>query len=133
MGKRKSPPDSACPCGSGRDYDDCCGAYLEQGLHAPSCEALMRSRYTAFVRGNEAYLLATWHPDTRPQSLQLDRTPQPRWLGLKIVAVREDPPSVEFVARYRIAGKAHRLHERSRFAQADGKWLYYDGVQRSGS
>lgn len=96
-------------------------------MHAPTCETLMRSRYTAFVRGRRDYLLATWHPDTRPAHLDLDADRPPRWLGLKIIAASDQPPRVEFIARYRVAGKAHRLHERSRFVYAEGRWWYLDG------
>jgi SEC-C motif domain protein len=88
----------------------------------------MRSRYTAFVLGDAAYLLATWHPDTRPAKVNLrDAT---KWLGLEVRDHREvdgTHAEVEFVARYRIAGRAVRLHERSRFLREDGRWLYVDG------
>lgn len=90
----------------------------------------MRSRYTAFVLGDERYLLETWHPDTRPGKLDLsgDR----RWLGLKILATSGGGPedtlgTVEFVARYKIAGRGYRLHEHSRFERTDGGWRYVDG------
>ncbi len=89
----------------------------------------MRSRYSAFVRGDVGTLLATWHPSTRPASLELD--PGLRWLGLEVRAHRETGPDraeVEFVARSRPAtGPAHRLHERSRFQREDGRWYYLDG------
>ncbi len=89
----------------------------------------MRSRYSAFVRGDVGTLLATWHPSTRPASLELE--PGLRWLGLEVRAHRETGPDraeVEFVARSRPAtGPAHRLHERSRFLREDGRWYYLDG------
>lgn len=89
----------------------------------------MRSRYSAFVLGDPAYLLATWHPRTRPQSIDLE--PAMRWLGLTVKAARDtgaDTAEVEFVARYRVGGGAAvRLHERSRFLREDGRWLYLDG------
>lgn len=89
----------------------------------------MRSRYSAFVRGDTATLLATWHPSTRPASLELE--PGPRWLGLEVRDRRETGPDraeVEFVARSRpVTGPAHRLHERSRFLREDGRWYYLDG------
>lgn len=89
----------------------------------------MRSRYCAFVRCNEAYLLASWHPRTRPAAVPFDR--QQKWLGLKIVSVRDvdaDHAEVEFIARYRIGGaSAARLHERSRFVREHGRWWYVDG------
>lgn len=118
----------ACPCG-GLTFDDCCARYLEHGDMAPSAGALMRSRYTAFVRHNAAYLLDTWAARTRPATLDFDDAPQ--WLGLQIKAHRQSDAShaeVEFVARYKVGGRAHRLHERSRFERSDdGRWRYIDG------
>lgn len=93
----------------------------------------MRSRYSAFVLNDAAYLLETWHPSTRPAALDLDRAPVDRWLGLKVlasVAGNHDDSSgtVEFVARYKLGGKAGRLHEISRFSRQDGRWFYVDGT-----
>lgn len=90
----------------------------------------MRSRYSAFVECDEAYLLASWHADTRPSRVRFD--PGQRWLGLNIKAVEAGGESdkagtVEFVARYKVAGKGHRLRERSRFEKIDGRWFYLDG------
>lgn len=90
----------------------------------------MRSRYSAYVLGLEAYLLATWHPSTRPPALELDAAPRPHWLGLAVKAhVQQDATraTVEFVARYKVNGRAFRLHETSRFEKVDGRWLYVDG------
>lgn len=89
----------------------------------------MRSRYVAYVLGLEPYLLATWHPSTRPAELKLDEDP-PRWLGLSIKRHEvqdENNAIVEFVARYKIGGRAYRLHEISRFVREDGRWFYVDG------
>jgi SEC-C motif-containing protein len=124
---------AACPCGSALPYAGCCGRYHAGPLHpgAPDAEALMRSRYCAYVLGLEAYLLATWHPDTRPARIDLD--PSLRWLGLEVrrhVRQDADHATVEFVARSKQAGRAHRLHETSRFVRADGRWLYLDGDLR---
>ena len=90
----------------------------------------MRARYSAFCLHLEAYLRASWHPQTRPSSLAFD--PAQRWLGLKNVACEaggtaDATGQVEFVARYKIHGKAFRLHENSRFSRVDGHWLYVDG------
>jgi SEC-C motif-containing protein len=88
----------------------------------------MRSRYSAFVRGHRAYLLATWHASTRPTTLELDAGI--RWLGLEVKhhrSIGTDTAEVEFVARFRIAGRAVRQHERSRFVREDGRWFYLDG------
>jgi SEC-C motif-containing protein len=122
-------PTDACPCGSGRSYEACCGRY-HAGEPAPDAEALMRSRYSAYVRQLEAYLLDTWHPVTRPSALDLDAAPRPQWLGLAIKAhtpLDATHASVEFVARYKLNGRAFKLHETSRFERSDGRWLYVDG------
>ena len=90
----------------------------------------MRSRYSAYVLGLEPYLLATWHASTRPTALDLDKETSPRWLGLDIKrhqATDPDSAVVEFVARYKTGGRAHRLHEVSRFVREDGRWYYVDG------
>jgi len=116
-----------CPCG-GTDYARCCGIY-HNGTTAPDAERLMRSRYSAYVLKNEQYLLATWHPDTRPAALDLQRDPS-KWLGLEIkkYSISDDAhATVEFVARYKLGGRAHRLHEISQFVLANGQWLYMDG------
>lgn len=131
------PSDLACPCGRtdvrGRPvaFAACCGPYLGDfaGTPAPDAESLMRSRYTAFVREDADYLRATWHPSQRPPSIDFD--PGARWLGLEVRrhAMQDaDHAEVEFVARQRDAGgRAHRLHERSRFVREDGRWYYLDG------
>jgi len=88
----------------------------------------MRSRYSAFVLANEPYLLATWHLSTRPASVAFD--PGCKWLGLDVKSHRaldDSHAEVEFVARYRIAGKGERLAERSRFVRENGRWMYLDG------
>lgn len=90
----------------------------------------MRSRYSAFVLGLEDYLLATWHPDTRPSTVELDAAPPPQWLGLAIKSHThpdDDHATVEFVARYKLNGRAFKLHETSRFEKIDGRWFYVDG------
>jgi len=89
----------------------------------------MRSRYAAFVLCNEGYLLATWHPSKRPDSIAFNKNQ--KWLGLRIVEARvtgEASAEVEFVARSRASNAAAvRLHERSRFVREDGRWFYVDG------
>jgi len=88
----------------------------------------MRSRYSAFVLSDEAYLLATWHASTRPA--QVEAEPGTTWLGLQVREHRPvdtDHAEVEFVARYRLAGRGMRLHERSRFVREAGRWYYLDG------
>ena len=120
---------TVCPCGSGRSLEACCGR-LHTGMPAPDAESLMRSRYSAYVLGLEDYLLATWHPATRPAALELEATPRPQWLGLAVKShtLQDDShATVEFVARYKLNGRAFRLHETSRFERVGGRWLYVDG------
>ncbi|MBZ8141792.1 hypothetical protein CLD22_18035 [Rubrivivax gelatinosus] len=118
-----------CPCGLKADYDDCCGRW-HAGAPAPSAEALMRSRYSAYVRGLEDYLLATWHAQTRPERVEIEAGL--KWLGLEVRRVLEDGEhaTVEFVARSKLAGRAMRLHETSRFVREHGRWFYVDGELR---
>lgn len=115
-----------CPCGGGA-YADCCGRYLDSGLPAPDAQQLMRSRYSAYVLGREAYLLSTWHASTRPQPPLLGEPV--KWLGLEVKRHVPDGGRavVEFVARYRSGGQGQRLHEVSNFVLEDGKWWYVDG------
>jgi SEC-C motif-containing protein len=123
--------DDTCPCGRGASYAACCARW-HRGEAAPDAGALMRSRYCAYVRGDEAYLLATWHASTRPAALDLHAAPAPTWLGLDVrretAGADPDRAEVEFVARHRIGGRrAARLHEISRFVREDGRWYYFDG------
>ncbi|MER5910584.1 YchJ family metal-binding protein [Streptomyces sp. NPDC001982] len=115
-----------CPCGLPESYDKCCGQYHTGDAAAPTAEALMRSRYSAFVVGDAGYLLRTWHPRTRPARLELD--PGMRWTGLEIEDARDGSAfhsagSVTFRASYR----GGSLHERSRFERVGGAWVYVDG------
>lgn len=90
----------------------------------------MRSRYSAFVLDLREYLLATWHPSTRPPSLEAP-PPGLRWLGLEVKRcqpVEDDHATVEFVARSKLGGRAQRLHETSRFVREAGRWFYVDGA-----
>ncbi|MFF4589421.1 YchJ family protein [Streptomyces sp. NPDC001388] len=125
----------SCPCGLPRAYEACCGRYLSPSGSSPAggtpagpptAEALMRSRYTAFVRGDAAHLMRTWHPRTRPARLELD--PGMRWTGLEILGTTDGSAfhrtgTVEFRASFR----GGSLHENSRFERVDGAWVYVDG------
>ena len=89
----------------------------------------MRSRYSAFVLGQSDYLLATWHPSTRPAGLE-PLPPGLRWLGLEVRrhhSADEAHATVEFVARSKLGGRAERLHEISRFVRENGRWMYLGG------
>ena len=137
------PPELACPCG-GAAFALCCGPYLAGSAVPQTAEQLMRSRYSAYTRGLETYLRATWHPDTLPEGPLIAADEHPHWLGLEVksaLRLRQrkanlpespDVDTVEFVARYKIGGRAHRLHEVSNFVRVSGvdgvaRWLYVDG------
>ena len=120
-----------CPCGSGAGYVACCGP-LHDGRPATTAEALMRSRYAAYVLGLGDHLFRTWHPRTRPD----DVTPATdlTWLGLEVLSTEgggegDDSGTVEFRARYRHRDSdEHVLAEASRFVRRGGRWVYVDGA-----
>lgn len=121
---------TTCPCGSERDYADCCGRFIDTDAIPETAEELMRSRYVAYATERADYLSATWHPSTRPADLSPD--PAIRWIGLKILhseagGARDTEGWVELVARYKVQGRAHRLQERSYFLREQGRWLYVSG------
>ncbi|QJW38205.1 YchJ family protein [Cellulosimicrobium protaetiae] len=138
------PDDARCPCQSGDAYGSCCGRYhagarpgaegTAPGPHAPTAEALMRSRYSAFADGDSRYLLATWHPSTRPEVLDLDDDLE--WRRLDVLRTEAGGPFdatgvVEFVAHHRSRtdrAERGRLHEVSRFVREGGRWSYVDGA-----
>ncbi|KNZ33728.1 MAG: hypothetical protein AD742_04700 [Methylibium sp. NZG] len=136
MSAATAPPPSSplarpCPCGSTLTLVACCGRYHAGGQHllAPTAEALMRSRYCAYVLGLHDYLLATWHATTRPAALPTD-PPGLQWLGLEVrrhVLQDDTHATVEFVARNKLGGRAQRLHETSHFVREGGRWYYVDG------
>ncbi|MCU1477395.1 MAG: hypothetical protein JWQ64_2088 [Subtercola sp.] len=123
--------DSRCPCLSTLPYGECCAPAHRGEQPSPTAERLMRSRYSAFVVGDEPYLLATWHPKTRPTRVELDRAQ--RFFRLDIVSTSgggmlATTGTVEFVARYKLDGHAAELHETSRFLAEFGRWFYLDGT-----
>ncbi|MGW6264199.1 YchJ family protein [Cellulosimicrobium funkei] len=138
--------DARCPCLSGDTYGSCCGRYhaglrpgpdgAAPGPHAPTAEALMRSRYSAFAVGDADYLRATWHPSTRPADLDLDLDDDVEWRRLDVVRTEAGGPFdttgvVEFVAHHRSRTDPvdrGRLHEVSRFVREGDRWSYVDGT-----
>ncbi|TFC89835.1 YchJ family protein [Cryobacterium sp. TMT3-29-2] len=127
----RPPRPRPCPCLSGNPYSECCGRFHRGEALAPTAEALMRSRYAAFAVGEPDYLLATWHPRTRPEALELDA--DARWLRLEIVRTAQGGPFdtegvVEFIAYNRSGGATSQQHEVSRFVRLDRCWLYLDAV-----
>ncbi|GAB3795581.1 YchJ family protein [Humibacter antri] len=146
MSSRPDRGVDPCPCGSGETYDECCGCLHRGESFASTPEKLMRSRYSAFAVGDADYLLATWHPSTRPAKLELD--PKVEWRRLDIldggaaraggdVASGDGAGEVEFRAFWRVLpapGRARDggvLQERSRFVREHGRWYYVGGDIRS--
>lgn len=120
--------DQPCPCGRGVRYGDCCGV-LHAGEAAPTAERLMRSRYSAFALGLDAYLLRSWHPSTRPSDFETD--PEIRWQRLIIESTEaggpfDDSGRVTFTAIARGPEGRIEQFERSRFVREHGHWLYLD-------
>ena len=124
-----------CPCGRGLPYAECCGP-AHQGTPASTAEALLRSRYAAFALDDDAYVLRTWHPHTRPAAVEPDAGL--RWVGLDILessggGLFDAEGVVEFRAHYRDHGKHGDMVERSRFVRHDGQWMYWGPILTDGS
>jgi SEC-C motif-containing protein len=127
-------PLRQCPCGAGLPVAECCGRLHDGTTTAATAEQLMRSRYSAFALGDTGYLRTTWHPTTRPRTLDLDRGV--RWTGLNVLATTggtllSSEGTVEFRAHYVVEGAAGAQHEESRFVREGGHWRYLDGVSLS--
>ncbi|MER6689841.1 YchJ family metal-binding protein [Streptomyces minutiscleroticus] len=122
-----TPPSSrACPCGSGGTYAQCCGRFHRGEAAAPTAEALMRSRYSAFAERDEAYLLRTWHPRTRPPRVEFE--PGLRWTGLEILATSGGTAfHTTGTVTFRAGHAGGELREHSRFERVGGAWVYVDG------
>lgn len=133
-----------CPCGGAaggkgdKSYARCCGRFIDGGQIPANAADLMRSRYTAFALRNEDYLRATWWPDTLPEDA-IAGEDDVKWIGLNILSHAqaadgvEDRATVEFVARFKVGGRAHKLHEISNFIRKNdeagaARWYYVDGV-----
>ncbi|WP_257802257.1 MULTISPECIES: YchJ family protein [Corynebacterium] len=119
-----------CPCGQGLPYEACCGRYISGGSNAPTAEALMRSRFTAYVRGAGDYVASTWAEETRPADLAVDASGEP-FTQLQILDTAGGGPFdaqgvVEFAAHY----PGGVMRERSHFERRAGRWVYVDGVIR---
>jgi len=121
-----------CPCGSGRAFAACCQPLLEGHRSPASATELMRSRYSAYVVRDAAYILSTWHPSTRPA--HIDPHAIPAWTGLQIIGAETEDAAgrgtVEFKARAVNQDRLLLLHEKSRFVRENGQWLYVDGDVR---
>src|SRR5476649_2858132 len=80
---KKSFTPAGCPCG-GATLATCCGPYIVGAAIAPTAEALMRSRYSAYTLRHESYLRATWHSSTRPADAIVSSEEKLQWLGLEV-------------------------------------------------
>ena len=129
MTKKKIPESQACPCGN-PSYEDCCKPYLTGKAAAEDALTLMRSRYSAYVTGNEEYLRNTWSEENRPSGTIIEKNSPTKWIDLKIIGhgENEDRATVEFIARYKRNGRMQKLHEISRFVKKDSQWYYFDGT-----
>lgn len=118
------PLKRTCPCGSGASYDACCGRLHRGAAQAATPEELMRSRYAAYAVGDLDHVFRTWHPRTRPATIEPDA--ELTWTGLSVLDARDD--EVEFVAAYVRGGVPGELRERSRFERRAGRWVYVEAV-----
>jgi SEC-C motif-containing protein len=124
---RRQRTTSACPCGLGQPYEECCGP-AHRGRPPATAEALMRSRYAAFALDDSAYVLSSWHPETRPSAIEAD--PDLRWVGLDVLACTgggmfDAEGVVEFRAHFRDHGRPGDMREVSRFVRDGGRWVYW--------
>jgi len=126
---------SNCPCGSGRLYTECCEQYISGKSKAPTAEALMRSRYSAYVEHSIDYIINTCvhngKEDIDYKSTR-DWSEKSTWLGLKIIAtekggIADTEGTVEFEASYEHDGLKDIHHERAQFKKENGEWLYTEG------
>ena len=123
-----------CPCGTGETFEKCCQPYLSGTAIAPTAEALMRSRYSAFATQNVQYLVKTHHPSKRSfgEKAELKQSCQnTQWIRLKILGTQAGTTNdtqgvVEFEAVYQ-STQMGQLHERSNFIKEQGAWFYMDG------
>ena len=120
-----------CPCGSAKALDDCCGPIIG-GLRAPTPEALMRSRYSAFALGKLEHIDCTQTEELRAEADQAEAgsdVDDIEWLGLNVISASEagDDGRVEFSVRFRRDGQEFGGREVSSFRRVDGRWLYAAG------
>ncbi|HIO91524.1 MAG TPA: hypothetical protein EYG68_01615 [Leucothrix mucor] len=125
--------NTPCPCQSSLEYNLCCGRYHKGKLSAPTAEALMRSRYSAYSLNLGRYLFKTWHKSTRPSIQSLLQNDESEWLSLKIVKTeqgmeQDDTGIVAFVATYSRQNQINQLSETSRFEKVKGQWVYVDAL-----
>lgn len=131
---------SLCPCGNDLEYSECCEKYISGQSLAPTAEALMRSRYSAYVKQNIDYIAATHDPKDDHEfdaKAAQEWASNSEWLGLEIRSVKKGQESdtegtVEFIANYNISGRACKHHEIANFIKDGNRWIYTDGTILSG-
>jgi SEC-C motif-containing protein len=125
----------SCPCGSGRDFSECCGPYINGKAKPATAEALMRSRYSAYARGAVDYIIGTCLADDE-HDVDAEATrrwaEKSTWLGLRIIGAdkggpSDDSGSVEFKATYVLDGLREEHHEKAEFERRNGSWVYVEG------
>lgn len=134
MSKTEHPAnsDQICPCQSGQSYADCCQNYISGDAVPQTPEQLMRSRYTAYVLADIAYVERTTQPEMRPQydfaNLQT-WAEESEWVGLKIhdTEISGDEGRVRFTARYRQKNNVINHSEDSKFVREEGQWFFVHG------
>ncbi len=132
------PKKLLCPCGGNNHpkqqtlFAQCCARFVVDAALPQQAVELMRSRYSAYVLGIEDYLQSTWHPSTRPASPIIDQQEAIKWIKLVVLRHQQsdnrDNATVEFIAHYKIQGRAHELHEISRFVRENDRWFYLNGT-----
>lgn len=123
-------PSDPCPCHSGKEFERCCKPFIHCHALPEKAVQLMRARYSAYSLLNGEYLKASWHASKRPPRIELNDKIQ--WIRLTIENVTagtavDDKGEVEYIAVFKLNGKAHRLHEHSRFVKDNRQWFYLDG------
>ena len=129
MAKKNVSSLKPCPCGHS-SFDACCRPYLDGEAMPPDALSLMRSRYSAYVTENEAYLRDTWVEENRPSGTLIAKNAATQWVSLTLIRQQEheDRATVEFIARYKQNGRMQKLHEISRFIKKNGQGYYFDGT-----
>ena len=119
----------SCPCGSGKDYADCCGPYIKGKENPPTPEALMRSRYTAYSRNNLDYIEQTMRGEAL-EHFERKKGNGIEWIKLDVLFSEEDGDqgTVQFIATFLYQGVENLMHEKSSFERIDGKWYYTKGI-----
>jgi len=126
-----------CYCGSGKEYNLCCGIAHNNIKNVKTAEQLMRSRYSAFCMANSDYLHISHHSTTRPRKSErkdiVTWAKSVIWVKLEIIAKsagseKDDYGTVEFKAFYIENGSPNVIHEKSTFEKENGHWVYVDGT-----